>query len=150
MDNVNRVVSSEAEELILVDEHDREQGYLSKAACHDGAGILHRAFSAFLFNPAGELLLQQRADSKRLWPGFWSNSCCSHPRRGESMQVATRRRLLDELNIEAELEFELDLTVFLEGAYVASDSMAVSESFNQPRGLQVDKDGVVVRGIRET
>ena len=105
MDNVNRVVSSEAEELILVDEHDNERGNLSKAACHDGAGILHRAFSAFLFNPAGELLLQQRADSKRLWPGYWSNSCCSHPRRGESMATATGRRLAEELNIAAELSF---------------------------------------------
>jgi isopentenyl-diphosphate delta-isomerase len=57
VENVNRVVSSEAEELILVDEDDREQGHLSKAACHDGTGVLHRAFSAFLFNAAGELLL---------------------------------------------------------------------------------------------
>jgi isopentenyl-diphosphate delta-isomerase len=88
-----------------VDEHDNERGNLSKAACHDGAGILHRAFSAFLFNPAGELLLQQRADSKRLWPGYWSNSCCSHPRRGESMATATGRRLAEELNIAAELSF---------------------------------------------
>ena len=105
MENVNRVVSSEAEELILVDEDDREQGHLSKAACHDGAGILHRAFSAFLFNSAGELLLQQRADSKRLWPGYWSNSCCSHPRRGESMSTATGRRLEEELNLAANLRF---------------------------------------------
>ena len=105
MENVNRVVSSEAEELILVDEDDREQGHLSKAACHDGAGILHRAFSAFLFNAAGELLLQQRADSKRLWPGYWSNSCCSHPRRGESMSTATGRRLQEELNLAADLRF---------------------------------------------
>jgi isopentenyl-diphosphate delta-isomerase len=105
LDNVNRVVSSEAEELILVDEHDREQGHLSKAACHDGAGILHRAFSAFLFNSAGELLLQQRADSKRLWPGYWSNSCCSHPRRGESMVTAAARRLNEELNLSADLRF---------------------------------------------
>ncbi len=105
MENVNRVVSSEAEQLILVDEEDREQGHLSKAACHDGDGILHRAFSAFLFNAAGELLLQQRADSKRLWPGYWSNSCCSHPRRGESMTTATGRRLDEELNLAANLEF---------------------------------------------
>ena len=105
MDNVNRVVSSEAEQLILVDEDDREQGFLSKAACHDGTGVLHRAFSAFLFNAAGELLLQQRADSKRLWPGYWSNSCCSHPRRGESMTTATQRRLDEELNLAADLEF---------------------------------------------
>ena len=105
MDNLNRVVSSEAEELILVDEDDREQGHLSKAACHDGDGILHRAFSAFLFNADGELLLQQRAETKRLWPGYWSNSCCSHPRRGESMTTATARRLDEELNLASELSF---------------------------------------------
>ena len=105
MDNVNRVVSSDAEQLILVDEDDTEQGFLSKAACHDGTGVLHRAFSAFLFNAAGELLLQQRADSKRLWPGYWSNSCCSHPRCNETMTTATERRLAEELNLAADLEF---------------------------------------------
>ena len=105
MENANRVVSSEAEELILVDADDNETGFLSKAECHDGDGQLHRAFSVFLFNDAGKLLLQQRAEAKRLWPGYWSNTCCSHPRRGESMDVATRRRLRDELNIEANLEF---------------------------------------------
>lgn len=105
MSSANRIVSSEAEELILVDANDREKGHLSKAACHDGDGILHRAFSIFLFNDAGDLLLQQRATSKRLWPGYWSNSCCSHPRRGESMEVATRRRLGDELNGKAVLEY---------------------------------------------
>jgi len=89
----------------MVDGDDNETGYLSKAECHDGGGVLHRAFSLFLFNEAGELLLQRRSTSKRLWPGFWSNSICSHPRRGESMRVATRRRLREELNIEALLEF---------------------------------------------
>jgi isopentenyl-diphosphate delta-isomerase len=102
---VHRIVSSEAEELILVDDQDNETGYLSKAACHDGAGILHRAFSVFLFDAEGRVLLQQRATSKRLWGGYWSNSCCSHPRRGESMKIATRRRLRDELNVAASLEF---------------------------------------------
>ena len=105
MRELSRVVSSESEELILVDTDDRETGYLSKAECHDGDGVLHRAFSAFLFNESGELLLQQRAASKRLWPGYWSNSCCSHPRRDESMEVATLRRLDDELNTSAELQF---------------------------------------------
>jgi isopentenyl-diphosphate delta-isomerase len=104
-DEVHRIVSSEAEELILVDGDDNETGYLSKAECHDGAGLLHRAFSLFLFDAEGRVLLQQRAPSKRLWGGYWSNSCCSHPRRGESMEVATRRRLRDELNVDAELEF---------------------------------------------
>jgi isopentenyl-diphosphate delta-isomerase len=105
MNITNRVVSFEEEELILVDADDKETGHLSKAACHDGDGVLHRAFSLFLFNGRGELLLQQRAATKRLWPGYWSNSCCSHPRHGESMVTATLRRLQDELNIEAEVEF---------------------------------------------
>jgi isopentenyl-diphosphate delta-isomerase len=105
LNNAHRVVSSEAEELILVDSDDNETGYLSKADCHDGDGVLHRAFSLFLFNDDGELLLQQRSATKRLWPGYWSNSICSHPRRGESMEVATARRLQDELNIACELEF---------------------------------------------
>ena len=100
----NRIVSSESEELILVDEDDNDVGYLSKALCHDGDGVLHRAFSLFLFDDRGDLLLQKRAEGKRLWPGYWSNSCCSHPRRGESMEIATTRRLSDELNIEASLE----------------------------------------------
>lgn len=104
MNERHRIVSSESEELILVDRDDKEIGYLSKARCHDGDGVLHRAFSLFLFNDAGELLLQQRSDKKRLWPGYWSNSCCSHPRRGESMETATMRRLADELNIGASLE----------------------------------------------
>jgi len=99
------VVSSETEQLILVDEQDREIGNDSKAACHDAHGILHRAFSLFVFNRRGELLLQQRSASKRLWPGYWANSCCSHPRRGEDMQTATRRRLREELGLECELKF---------------------------------------------
>ncbi len=104
MNALDRIVSSESEELILVDRNDNEIGHLSKADCHDGDGVLHRAFSLFLFNDDGELLLQKRAAGKRLWPGYWSNSCCSHPRRGESMETATLRRLGDELNIEATLE----------------------------------------------
>jgi isopentenyl-diphosphate delta-isomerase len=107
---VSRIVSSEAEELILVDADDNQLGHLAKADCHDGAGVLHRAFSVFLFDDAGELLLQQRSESKRLWPGFWSNTCCSHPRRDETMSVATQRRLRDELNVEATLEFVYKFT----------------------------------------
>ena len=104
MNEKNRIVSSEDEQLILVDSSDNEVGHLSKALCHDGGGVLHRAFSLFLFNESGELLLQKRSETKRLWPGFWSNSCCSHPRRGESMDIATARRLDDELNIDTSLE----------------------------------------------
>lgn len=96
---------SGSELLILVDGDDREIGKLGKDACHDGDGILHRAFSLFLFNEHGELLLQRRSKEKRLWPKYWSNTCCSHPRYGESMETATSRRLVEELNTAARLEF---------------------------------------------
>ena len=105
MSSTDKIVSSESEELILVDESDNQLGFLNKRKCHDGEGILHRAFSLFVFNAGGELLLQKRSAEKRLWPLFWSNSCCSHPRKGESMEVATRRRLREELGIDASLEF---------------------------------------------
>lgn len=105
MNDRHRIVSSEGEELILVDREDNEIGFAPKGDAHDGEGMLHRAFSLFLFNDDGELLLQQRAAGKRLWPGYWSNSCCSHPRRGETLEIATQRRLRDELNFETDLEF---------------------------------------------
>jgi isopentenyl-diphosphate Delta-isomerase len=97
--------AADMDALILVDAADREVGHLSKARCHDGQGVLHRAFSLLIFNEAGELLLQQRAPSKRLWPLYWSNSCCSHPRRAESMEAATRRRLYEELGLSCPLQF---------------------------------------------
>ena len=100
-----RIVSSESEELILVDEQDNVIGHDSKASCHDGDGTLHRAFSLFIFNSRGELLLQKRSEQKRLWPLYWSNSCCSHPRRGETMDEAVQRRLAEELHIECALDF---------------------------------------------
>ncbi len=104
-DQPAKIVSSEDELLVLVDAADNETGHLTKAECHDGDGVLHRAFSVFLFNGRGETLLQQRGADKRLWPLYWSNSCCSHPRQGESIEIATMRRLQDELNVSASLEF---------------------------------------------
>ena len=104
-ERIERQVSFGDEALILVDTDDREIGTLSKDACHDGDGLLHRAFSAFLFNDRDELLLQRRAPGKRLWPGYWSNSCCSHPRVGEELAAAALRRLDQELGVEAELTF---------------------------------------------
>lgn len=101
----NEVVSFDDEPLILVDDEDREQGFLNKALCHDGEGQLHRAFSLFVFNEQGELLLQQRSKDKRLWPLYWSNTCCSHPRKGETVDVATHRRLQQELGMTSELSY---------------------------------------------
>jgi len=98
-------IAPDSEPLILVDETDREVGHMSKAQCHQGGGVLHRAFSLLIFNDAGELLLQQRAASKQLWPRFWSNSCCSHPRRAETMEAAIHRRLYEELGLSCPLHF---------------------------------------------
>jgi len=95
----------DSEQLILVDATDREVGYLGKSACHDGSGVLHRAFSLLIFNERGELLLQQRGAAKRLWPLYWSNSCCSHPRRAESLETAIHRRLREELGISCALKY---------------------------------------------
>jgi isopentenyl-diphosphate delta-isomerase len=91
--------------LILVDEADHGVGHLSKALCHEGRGILHRAFSLLIFNGSGELLIQQRSASKRLWPLYWSNSCCSHPRSEETMEAAIQRRLAEELGLRCPLHF---------------------------------------------
>lgn len=100
-----QIVSSDDEPLILVNSDDEEIGSLPKRACHDGAGVLHRAFSLFVFNAAGETLLQRRHAAKRLWPGYWSNGCCSHPRFGERTEDAVRRRARDELGLEVQAEF---------------------------------------------
>lgn len=99
------IVSFDDEPLVLVNEADDEVGYATKQRCHDGEGLLHRAFSVFLFLPEGEVLLQRRSDQKRLWPGAWSNTCCSHPRRGEPITGAVHRRLREELALEAQIRF---------------------------------------------
>jgi isopentenyl-diphosphate delta-isomerase len=96
---------SDFDALILVDEQDQSVGYLDKAACHEGSGILHRAFSLLIFNDSGDLLIQQRAPGKRLWPLYWSNSCCSHPRGNETLEIATKRRLREELGIDCPLQY---------------------------------------------
>ncbi len=98
-------VSFDDEPLILVDDRDQLIGYMPKLQAHQGEGVLHRAFSVFLFNDAGELLLQQRSAEKPLWPLYWSNSCCSHPRRGEELAEAVDRRIREELNVESAPSF---------------------------------------------
>lgn len=98
-------VSFDDELLVLVDDANKIVGHAEKAACHEGDGILHRAFSVFLFDDRGRFLLQRRADSKPLWPGYWSNSVCSHPRRGEAEVEAVHRRVVEEVGVDADVEF---------------------------------------------
>lgn len=93
------------EYVILVDENDQEIGTAEKLAAHQ-QGLLHRAFSVFVFkNPENpHLLLQQRALGKYHSPGLWTNTCCSHPRQGESVIEAANRRLMEEIGITATLK----------------------------------------------
>ena len=97
-----------AEECILVDESDAVTGSASKADCHHGEGVLHRAFSILIFNSEGRLLLQQRSSEKITFPGVWANTCCSHPLHCEleletqdamGIKRAAQRKLEQELGI---------------------------------------------------
>jgi len=98
-------VSFPDEQLLLVDSEDRVLGYGSKQRLHAGNGLLHRAFSVFLFDEQQRVLVHRRSAAKPLWPGFWTNSCCSHPRRGEKLESAVARRVREELGVDArELE----------------------------------------------
>ncbi len=101
----SETVSFDDEQLQLVSEDDELIGYRPKDECHNGDGILHRAFSIFIFSDEGELLLQRRSGDKRLWPMYWSNTVCSHPRKGEDMAEALQRRLREEFGFSTELTF---------------------------------------------
>jgi isopentenyl-diphosphate delta-isomerase len=92
------------ETVILVDHDDQEIGTMEKMEAHV-EGRLHRAFSVFIFNTKGELLLQQRAAGKYHSGGKWTNTCCSHPRQGETTLNAAHRRLNEEMGLASELNF---------------------------------------------
>ncbi len=91
------------EQVILVDEQDNPVGMMEKIEAHEKA-LLHRAFSVFVFNKKGELMLQQRAKEKYHSPLLWTNTCCSHQREGESNIEAGKRRLQEEMGFSCELE----------------------------------------------
>lgn len=91
------------EQVILVNEQDEPLGLMPKMEVHEKA-LLHRAFSVFIFNNKGELLLQQRAVNKYHSPGLWTNTCCSHQRNGEVNIEAGKRRLQEEMGFACELK----------------------------------------------
>jgi isopentenyl-diphosphate Delta-isomerase len=92
------------EKVVLVDEMDSETGIASKLEAHQ-LGLLHRAFSVFVFNSAGQMMLQKRAWDKYHSRGLWSNTCCSHPRPGEEVRAAAHRRLMEEMGFDCQLNF---------------------------------------------
>ena len=89
--------------MILVDTDDRNIGLMEKMEAHE-KGVLHRAFSVFIFNRKGELMLQRRALSKYHSPGLWTNTCCSHQRDGERSTEAGQRRLQEEMGFSTSLK----------------------------------------------
>ena len=97
------------EKLILVNEYDEIVGFSEKMRTH-AEGKLHRAFSIFVFNKKGHLLLQKRAKSKYHSGGLWSNTCCGHPRPGEATKDAAHRRLKEEMGFICELEERFSFT----------------------------------------
>ena len=89
--------------VVLVDEQDNPIGKMEKQQAHI-EGLLHRAFSIFIFNSEKKLLLQKRASSKYHCGGLWTNSCCSHPRENENIQDAANRRLAEEMGMQCSLK----------------------------------------------
>lgn len=92
------------QQVILVNHHDEQIGVANKLEAHQQC-LLHRAFSIFIINDNNEMLIHKRAAQKYHSGGLWSNACCSHPQPNETLEAATKRRLLEELGISTPLHF---------------------------------------------
>jgi len=104
---------TKTEHIILVNHQDQETGTMEKLEAHR-EGKLHRAFSVLIFNSQDELMLQKRADSKYHCGGMWTNACDGHPRPGEDIKAAARRRLQEELGFDCDLVEALRFTYWVE------------------------------------
>ncbi len=129
------------EQVILVNEKDEQIGTMPKLQAHE-KGVLHRAFSVFILNDSGELMMQQRAASKYHSPLLWTNSCCSHQRVGESNIEAGKRRLFEEMGFVTELK---DVVSFI---YKASFDNGLTEhefdhvlvgTYNENPNINIDE-----------
>lgn len=97
-------MDGDEQEVILVDEDDNPVGFETKLRAHQDGGRLHRAFSVFIFDCAGRMLLQRRAAQKYHFGGLWTNACCSHPRKGEEVADAARAGLRREFGFSTQME----------------------------------------------
>ena len=122
--------------MILTNERGSSLGLIDILDAHTGEGKLHKAFSVFIFRKSeSELLLQKRSSEKMLFPGLWANTCCSHPREGESITEAGERRLQEELGFSCPLK---EVSSFV---YRAEDPLK--------RGIEHEYDTVLVGGVEE-
>lgn len=99
---MDQIITMEGEDVVLVDRNDKQTGTEEKISAHRG-GRLHRAFSIFIFDGRGRMLIQRRAGRKYHCAGLWTNTCCSHPRPGEAVERAAHRKLRQELGFDTEL-----------------------------------------------
>jgi isopentenyl-diphosphate delta-isomerase len=136
------------EHVVLVDRHDQELGSMEKLEAHR-RGLLHRAFSIFLFGPDGRVLLQQRAHTKYHSPGLWSNACCSHVRPGEPLGNAAVRRLREELGMSCVLEERFAFTYRAEVGHGLVEHEIDHVFFGQSKGL-LFPDPLEVAAVRWT
>jgi isopentenyl-diphosphate delta-isomerase len=134
------------DEVVLVDENDRPLGFLPKRRAHEAGGVLHRAFSIFIFDRHKRMLLQLRGENKYHFGGQWTNTCCSHPRKGEGLLEAAHRRLQQEMGFDVPLQ---ELFSFIYRAYDAQsgltehefDHVFVGEYDGEPRPNPAEVDG---------
>jgi len=129
--------------VILVDENDKKMGISEKMVTHR-KGLLHRAFSIIIYNDQKKLLLQRRALSKYHSGGLWSNACCGHPRPGEYIMDAARRRLVEEMGFECELEekFTIHYYANLENEMVENEIDHVLVGYKNDNRLIINKDEI--------
>lgn len=130
-------------DVVLVDKNDQPVGLAAKAIAHQGKGQLHRAISVYLYNSKKQLLVQKRAAEKPLWPQTWANSCCSHPRPGESYLAAAQRRVREELGLKVKLkitgQFIYRAQAGKRGSEYERDTVLVGKTNQKPR---LDKNEV--------
>lgn len=128
------------DELILVDIYDREIGSAEKAYAHE-KGLLHRAFSVFLVN-GNKMLIQKRNVDKYHSGGLWANACCSHPRKGETLECAVHRRMAEELGIDCEVKEVFSFTyrtAFAENLYEYEFDHVLLGSYDGPVSLNEEE-----------
>jgi isopentenyl-diphosphate delta-isomerase len=128
--------------VVLVNSLNEEVGTMEKMAAHQ-SGELHRAFSVFIFNEKGEMLIQKRADTKYHSSGLWSNACCSHPAPGENVEEAAKRRLTEEIFLNADVDFlfSFEYKAILDNGLIENELDHIFIGFSNSRG-SINRDEV--------